>query len=93
MTIELHPHFKKSYKKRIANNQQLVKRAEERLALFKSDPTNPILKDHQLSGAKSALRAFSISGDIRIIYSPVSNHSILRSPTVRSRAGVIPASF
>lgn len=77
MTIELHPNFKKSYKKRITNNPQLVKRTEERLTLFKSDPTNPILKEHQLTGTKSAFRAFSVAGDIRIIYLPVSEDHVI----------------
>jgi len=77
MTIELHPNFTKSYKKRITNNPQLVKRTEERLTLFKNDPTNPILKGHQLTGARNAFRDFSITGDIRIIYLPVSEDHII----------------
>lgn len=78
MKIERHPNFKKSYKKRIAKNPQLLKKTEERISLFKNDPTNPILKDHKLSGIKNSFRAFSITGDFRIVYMQVSKcHVIL----------------
>lgn len=77
MKIERHPNFKKSYKKRIASNPQLVKKTEDRITLFKNDQTNPLLKDHQLTGARNAFRAFSITGDIRIIYLQVSKDHVI----------------
>lgn len=77
MRIELHPSFKKSYKKRIANNPKLVAKTAERLKFFTKDPTNPILKDHPLKGSKIGFRAFSITGDIRVVYKPVSKDIII----------------
>lgn len=77
MKTELHPQFIKSYKKRVAKNIKLVKKVSERLKLFKEDPTNPLLKDHVLSGKKSHLRAFWITGDIRIVYLPVSDTEVV----------------
>ncbi len=78
MRIERHPNFKRSYKKRIAKNPRLLKKTEDRIILLKKDPTNPILKDHKLSGAKNSFRAFSITGNFRIVYMRVSeNHIIL----------------
>lgn len=77
MKIELHPQFKKSYKKRIGNNAKKVKKVAERLALFQEDPTNPLLKDHALTGEKSQLRAFWVAGDIRIVYKPISDKKII----------------
>lgn len=77
MNTKLHPQFKKSYKKRIANNAKLVKRVAERIELFQKDPTNPLLKDHVLTGEKSHLRAFWVTGDIRIVYFPVSSEGSL----------------
>lgn len=68
MKIELHPQFKKSYNKRIGNNEELVKKVVERLALFQQDPQSSLLKDRALSGKKSHLRAFWITGDVRIVY-------------------------
>ena len=70
MKIRLHPRFKKNYKIRISLNHKLSLQTKERIELFRSDPNNPILKDHTLIGAKKGLRSFSITGDIRIIYQP-----------------------
>ena len=74
---EIHPQFTKSYKKRIANNVKLIKKVSDRIDLFKADPKNRLLKDHALSGKKSNLRAFWVSGDIRVVYLPVSTDRAL----------------
>jgi len=60
--------FVKHFKKRIENKENLEKRLVERVNLFLLDKMNPILKDHALTGKKQGLRAFSIAGDLRIIY-------------------------
>ena len=72
MKISLHPSFKKAYKVRIAQNKKLAKQTEDRITLFKNNPKNPLLKDHGLTGAKRLLRSFSITGDIRVVYLPIS---------------------
>ena len=77
MIIELHPHFKKSYKNRIAKNRKLVIQTATRIKLFQQDTTNPILKDHSLKGKKVPLRSFSITGDIRITYWSISNEAVI----------------
>lgn len=77
MTIELHPHFKKSFKKHIQNNPKSAEQTSERLKLFINNPGNPILKDHRLKGEKSDLRAFSITGDIRIVYKKITDDHLL----------------
>ena len=60
--------FKKIYKKRILPHKNLDQRFEERHNLFIQDPKNSLLKDHALTGSKKGLRAFSITGDIRVVY-------------------------
>lgn len=60
--------FKKAYQKRIQSNKNLEKRFEARYDLFVDDPTNPILKDHELAGKLQGYRAFSITGDVRVVY-------------------------
>lgn len=77
MNTKLHPQFIKSYDKRIAKNAKLVTKVLERLALFKKDPSNPLLKDHSLTGKKSHLRAFWVTGDIRIVYLPISEKEVI----------------
>ncbi|MFZ2202125.1 MAG: type II toxin-antitoxin system mRNA interferase toxin, RelE/StbE family [Microgenomates group bacterium] len=68
MKIITHSIFKKNFKKRIEPNGNLVKRFKLRVKLFLTNRENPILRDHALIGKKLMLRAFSIAGDIRIVY-------------------------
>lgn len=77
MIIELHPQFEKAYKKRVATSAKLVKKTAQRLALFQLDRAHPLLKDHALTGDKSALRAFWIIGDVRIVYQPITDNHVL----------------
>ena len=68
MKIKTYLSFEKAYKKRIAPNKKLILKTEERIILFKSNRKSSILKDHGLTGVKRRLRAFSITGDIRVVY-------------------------
>lgn len=77
MKIELHPDFKKSYKKRISNNPKLVFKTDQRINLFQENSDEPILRDHQLKGSKNNLRAFFITGDIRIVYMKISEGHVI----------------
>ena len=60
--------FKKIYAKRILPYKNLDKRFVERYRLFVNDSKNPVLKDHALSGKLQGYRAFSVTGDIRVVY-------------------------
>lgn len=77
MKIILHPNFKKSYQKRILLNTKLDKQAEKRINLFVKNLKHPSLKDHPLKGSKRNDRAFSITGDIRIVYRYLNSNTIL----------------
>lgn len=77
MIIELHPRFKKSYKARIGKNPKLVARIKERIELFSINPQSQILRDHTLKGVKRNYRAFSVAGDIRIVYYKVSKDRVI----------------
>lgn len=66
--FEVYPGFKRAYKKRIAHSSKLQLRVKERITLFQTNPHSPLLNDHPLKGNKVGYRAFSVTGDIRIIY-------------------------
>ena len=66
--VARHKVFKKNFKKRILPDPDLVVKFEERMSLLLSDPRNLILKDHALLGDKAGYRAFSVAGDIRVVY-------------------------
>ncbi len=77
MIIQKHPTFNKSFKKRIKGNLKLVRKTEERIKLFLENTDNSVLKDHKLTGDWKDHRAFRITGDIRIIYYPVSKNEVI----------------
>ena len=63
-----HPRFEKNFRKRIAPNQKLVKQFKQRLELFVSGMRDYPLDDHALVGTMKGLRAFSVGGDLRLVY-------------------------
>ncbi len=68
MKIEFTRAFIRTHKKRILHQVNLHKKFKERTRLFELNPTNPILNDHALKGKLDHKRAFSITGDVRVIY-------------------------
>lgn len=60
--------FRKHFAKRIANSPSLRKKFDARLILFFDNSSNPLLNDHPLKGDQSGRRAFSVTGDVRVVY-------------------------
>lgn len=77
MEIKFRKEFVKNYRKRILPYKKLDSAFENRLEIFKSNPNNPLLKDHKLTGKMREYRAFWITGDIRTIYKIEGNWIIL----------------
>jgi len=73
MHLKYTQNFLKNYKKRIASNKSLDRQFKERLQLFLINQRSPLLKTHKLIGTKKDLHAFSVTGDIRVIYYQQSN--------------------
>jgi addiction module RelE/StbE family toxin len=65
MTIQYTSIFKKQYKKLPTKFQEQF---DDRLSLFISDPTNPLLRIHPLIGKFSGYWSMNISGDVRALY-------------------------
>lgn len=68
MKVEFTHEFIKIYKKRFTHKLSIRKSFEERVRLFEQNSIHPILNNHFLSGKMKGYRAFSITGDIRVIY-------------------------
>ena len=66
--VEFDKKFIKSDKLRISNNSKLSKKYDDRHILFCEGERGNPLNDHPLTGKKLGLRAFLISGDIRVVY-------------------------
>ncbi len=74
MKIDFHRNYLKAYKK-LRKSLQL--QAEERIQLFIQDRKDPLLKNHPLQGRMKDKRAFSVSGDYRIVYEKLENDEIV----------------
>jgi addiction module RelE/StbE family toxin len=60
--------FEKNFKARISPNRNTKKRFETRLRLFMEGVRDYPIDDHALLGTMKGLRAFSIGGDLRVVY-------------------------
>lgn len=68
MKVEFTHEFIKIYKKRFSHKPNFQKRFDERTRMFADSHKAAVLKDHALGGRLAGHRAFSITGDIRIVY-------------------------
>jgi addiction module RelE/StbE family toxin len=70
--------FKRSYKKRIANDDLLKKKFREAMIIFANNQFDSRLKTHKLTGKLKGLSAFSVSYDCRVVFKfEENNKSIL----------------
>ena len=66
--IDFSKSFEKAYAKRIARNEKLKKAYASRYRLFIQGERGYPLHDHALTGSLAGKRAFSIAGDLRVVY-------------------------
>jgi len=69
--------FEKSYKKRIRDNKKLRIQYQKRVALFQKNSQSLLLYTHKLTGGAIDRYAFSITGDIRVVYRIYEDGSVL----------------
>lgn len=65
LKADYHKNFKKDYKKLTKAVQGSFR---DRFILFLRNPQDLTLKDHALKGLLNGKRAFSVTGDVRVIY-------------------------
>jgi addiction module RelE/StbE family toxin len=66
--IKRYKTFEKHFKLRISPNEKMTKQFEQRLEQFIKGELGYPINDHSLTGKLSGKRAFSIAGDIRVVY-------------------------
>lgn len=74
--VIFHKTFKKHYRKRIIPFSKLAEQFDSKYCLFIQDRTNPILKDHALTGDLQGYRAYWVGGDIRVVYRLINQTNI-----------------
>jgi len=73
ITITHHKKFEKNFRKLRKNE---MKRFEERVGIFMSDPHNKILDNHQLNGKLSKYRSVDIRGDLIIQFEMIDGNTV-----------------
>jgi mRNA-degrading endonuclease YafQ of YafQ-DinJ toxin-antitoxin module len=76
--IEFSKAFQKNLIKRFGNQPKVVAELRTRLMMFNDGIRDVPLSDHALKGKMKGLRAFSVSGNIRVIYEETGAAYILR---------------
>lgn len=69
--------FKRALKKRILIDKETERAFWEKLEIFCSNPFNPLLRTHKLSGGLEGLWSFSIAYDIRVIFQFLEKNKVL----------------
>jgi mRNA-degrading endonuclease YafQ of YafQ-DinJ toxin-antitoxin module len=60
--------FKRSYRRKVAGNQDRERRFKQKLTLFQNNPFETSLRTHKLSGRLNELWSFSVEYDLRIVF-------------------------
>lgn len=69
--------FKRIYKNKVKNNEELKKKFWETVNLFLQHPFDPRLRTHKLTGKLKGLWAFSVTYDCRVIFSFLNKNTVL----------------
>jgi len=66
--------FKKHLRQRFGHQPKVLLQFRDRTKLFQTGERNAPLDDHALIGKLKGFRAFSVAGDIRVIYHETATH-------------------
>lgn len=66
--VRRHKIFEKHFRQRITPHHKLIAQFEDRFALFMQGERGYPLDDHPLYGKLKGKRAYSVAGDIRVVY-------------------------
>ena len=69
--------FKRIYKKKVKNNDELKKKFWDAMDLFSKNLFNPQLRTHKLTGKLEGLWALSIDYDCRVIFQFIDKNEVL----------------
>jgi len=72
--IRRHRKFEKNFNSRISPYPKLKKQFQARFQLFIEGVRDYPLDDHPLAGTMKGLRAFSVGGDLRVVYRETDEH-------------------
>lgn len=85
MRIDFHKDFQKSYLRLNPKQKDKVDRVIE---IFKDNPRETSLRNHQLKGWLEGRRAISVTGDIRIMFEEHENYTLVLMLNVGTHAQI-----
>lgn len=68
--------FSKHFTQRIQRNLILSRAFDKRIEMFLGNPEHPLLRIHPLKGSKKGFYAFSVTGDVRVLYRVIDGSTI-----------------
>ncbi len=74
MNLCFHKRFDKRYAKLTPKLQVKV---DDAIGRFVADPFDPLLKNHALTGELLGKRAFSVSGDYRVVFEEYKDYTVV----------------
>lgn len=74
MIIQYHKRFEKRFR---ILRPDIQKKVIIAIQHFGNNPHNPVLRNHPLKGRLSGLRAFSVTGDVRVIFQEYQKYTIV----------------
>ncbi len=66
--IEYTKQFQRRLKQRYSHQPKVIERLKHHLELFGNGVRKELINDHPLTGRLKSLRAFSVGGDVRVVY-------------------------
>jgi addiction module RelE/StbE family toxin len=75
--IESTKQFQKRLKQRYGHQPKTIERLARHLELFRQGIRKKPVNDHPLTGKLKGLRAFSVGGDVRVVYQEAEDHYLL----------------
>lgn len=75
--LEYTKQFQKRLKQRYSHQPHVIERLKHHMELFNKGIRKEPINDHPLTGRLKGLRAFSIGGDVRVVYQETEDHYLL----------------
>jgi addiction module RelE/StbE family toxin len=75
--LEYSKQFQRRLKQRYAHQPKVIERLKRQLELFSQGVRKEPINDHPLTGKLKGLRAFSVGGDVRVVYQEAEDYYLL----------------
>jgi len=76
-SVEYTKQFKKRLRQRYAHQPKVLEKFAVHLELLQQGVRTTPLDDHPLTGKLKGMRAFSVGGDVRVVYQETDEHYLL----------------